>query len=262
MDKKILFNNISFMVKELGKKVGELELQAGVSPGYISRTSKDENTKPGIEFVVNVAKALNVSIDTLLKVDLSTVSPTERYLISFIEKLTSDTLNNKLDWQRETAEYLNQSIYLNEHGICSHRLFTEETFFREDETEFPEQVTEIVFNSHSYGYNTYIEGDCFNLRMKNGMFLYVMNVSKWVHKIVDTTAYAKELWMCTCQNDKKFLCSTRDISSETAMLIEHLYNAICENEKHPKLNKDVKNVIDAFMNDDMEDDKNLQDWPF
>ena len=89
-NKQLMLDNISFMLKEFGKKIGELEAEAGVSPGYISRTSKDDKAKPGIDFIVKVAEALNTSVDTLLNIDLSGLTPTERYLISFLEKLKSE----------------------------------------------------------------------------------------------------------------------------------------------------------------------------
>ena len=84
-DKKRMLENISFLLKEKGKKIGELETEAGVSVGYISRTSKDENAKPGIDFILKVAEALNISVDMLLKVDLTDLTPTEKYLLSFFE---------------------------------------------------------------------------------------------------------------------------------------------------------------------------------
>lgn len=40
-----------------------------------------------------------------------------------------------------------------------------------------------------------------------------------------------------------------------AVLVEQLYAAVGENAKQPKVKKNVKHVIDAFMNDDMEDDE-------
>ena len=78
-DKKILLENISYLLKEKEMKIGELEAAAKVSTGYISRITKEENSKPGIEFIMNVAEVLNVGMDTLLKVDLSAQTPTEKY---------------------------------------------------------------------------------------------------------------------------------------------------------------------------------------
>ena len=260
-NKKILFDNIAFMLKKTGKKIGELESEAGVSPGYISRASKEGGAKPGIDFILKAADALNVSIDTLLRVDMSRLTPTEQYLISFLEKLTKDTLDDKLDWKRESAGYLNERLEADKNGYCDHPLFSLETFMEEGETKYPEEVTGIVFISRSFDVHTYIEDDCFNLRMKNGTVLYIMNISKSVYREEDADAHAKEMWMCPRRGEKQFLCSTKD-ATEIGSLVESLYAAVSEFTKQPKMNKDIKAVIDAFMDDDMEDDEDPDALPF
>lgn len=62
---EVLFDNIDFLIKSENRKIGEVESKAGVSAGYISRTSKDGGSRPGIDFIMNIAKVLHVSIDTL-----------------------------------------------------------------------------------------------------------------------------------------------------------------------------------------------------
>lgn len=83
---RLIFNNISYLIKEQGKKVGEVETQAGVSAGYISRNSKDANSKPGIDFLYKVSEILNTSIDTLIRIPLSELTPTKRYLFHSLKK--------------------------------------------------------------------------------------------------------------------------------------------------------------------------------
>lgn len=260
-NKAVMFDNISFMLKETGKKIGELESEAGVSPGYIARTSKEGNTKPGIEFIMKAADALKISIDTLLRVDMSSLTPTEKYLISFLEKLTRDTTDDKLEWYRESAGYLNGRLETDINGYCAHPLFSDATFMEESEGDYPEEVSRIVFTSRSFDVHTVIAGDCFNLQMKNETYLYVMNISKSVYKIGDPNAHAKEIWMCPRYGANQFLCNTKG-APEIAMLIEGLYSAISENARHPKVNKDIKEVIDAFMNNEEYDSYSMPEIPF
>ena len=40
-NKQIMLNNISFLLNKFDKRIGELETEAGVSAGYISRITKD-----------------------------------------------------------------------------------------------------------------------------------------------------------------------------------------------------------------------------
>ena len=160
-NKNIMLNNISFLISKYDKKIGELEAEAGVSTGYISRISNDEKAKPGIDFVVNVAKLLNVSLDVLLYIELAGLTPTEEYLVSFLEKLGRDTMGDKLDWDIETKEKL-RCIEADINGYSEHPLFNLKTFYEEDENGFPEEVSRVVFTSRSFGYGTVIDEDCFN----------------------------------------------------------------------------------------------------
>ena len=252
-NKKLMLDNISFALKEFGKKIGELETEAGVSPGYISRTSKDSNAKPGIDFIIRAAEALNISVDTLLNVDLSELTATEKYLISFLEKLVRDTTEDKLDWNQETADRLNR-LEPRGNGYVSHPLFTYETFLESDEiATSAREVSRVVFVSQSFGCHTYINGDCFNLRLKDKAVLYLMDISKSVFSIDDTEAYAKEIWMYKPSVGVQFLCSNK-VGSPLAPAVNNLYSIVKEFARHPKLGWDIRHVIDAYMRDDMNDD--------
>lgn len=256
-NKKRFFENVRFLLKtKTDIKIGQIEKEAGVSLGYISRIEKEGNTSdPSIEFVFTVAKLFNTSLDVLLNCDLSSLNPTEKYLVEFLEKLKKDTIEDKLDWNRESAEQLNH-MDGDINGNTSHPLFSMETYYEESETEYPEQVTRILFDSHTYGYHTCINEDCFNLNMKNNSVLYFMSISKSVHIVNDPTAFSKEIWMYTPGVGTQFLVSNRDIS-QISELVELLYDTISKEMKHPKVKKEVKSIIDAFMNGDLgENDMN------
>ncbi len=259
-NKQVLFDNISFLVKERGLKIGELETAAGVSPGYISRASKEGGSTPGIEFIVRVADELKVSVDTLLSAKMSEITPTERYIISFLEKLEKDTNADKLNWNRESAESLNRVGTIN--GEANHPLFRYETFYEESETEYPDEVTDCRFVSHIFDIHCVPEGDCYNLRLKNGTRLYLMNIVKSVHRTGDPLAHAKEVWIYDSEHGSQYLCCNRD-SSPIGFLVESLYSAVSENSKHPKIKSEFQYVINAFMDDDLSDDPfDPNDIPF
>jgi transcriptional regulator with XRE-family HTH domain/frataxin-like iron-binding protein CyaY len=252
-NKQLMLDNISYLLKESGKKIGELETEAGVSPGYISRISKEGNTKPGIEFIINVADSLNISIDTLLNVDYAGMTSNERYLLSFLEKLNRDTLGDKLDWNCETADKLNRAE-TDINGYIDHPLLSYEMFYEEGETEYPEEVSRVVFVSKSFDCKTSIHGDCYNLRLKNRSILYLMNISKSVYKINDTDAFAKEIWMYTPDTGTHFICRN-NVISPLADLVDELYTTVSERMKHPRIKRELQYVIDAFMKDDVSDDE-------
>lgn len=257
---RLIFNNISYLIKEQGKKVGEVETQAGVSAGYISRNSKDANSKPGIDFLYKVSEILNTSIDTLIRIPLSELTPTKRYLVPFFEKMKVDTVSDKISWVRESVENLNQ-LEPDINGLVDHPLFSFETIYVDSETEYPDQLQKVVFISHSFGRQTFVNKDCFNVRLKNGVKLYLMSIEEIVHHSCKIKGTAIEAWMVDNQGGQ-YLCGTHNDLFISA-LIKDLYDTITEVLKHPQLSNSFKYVIDAFMNDDIEDDPvDKDDYPF
>lgn len=260
-NKTLCFSNIRELLRQNSDvKIGQIEKEAGIRLGYMSRLEKEGNTaEPSMEFIVTAAKLLKVSIDTLISVDLTGLTPTEQYIVSFFDKLKADTLKDKLDWNRETAFNLNR-MESDINGWVYHPLFAEETFYEETECEYPEEVTRIVFNSKTFGPRTYICGDCFNLRLKNGTTLYLMDIEKSVHRTGDASAFAKEAWMSVPHKGCQLLVASQD-DTPVAPLLEVLFSTVKERMEHPKVNNDVMYAIDSFMKDDIEDD-DTDECPF
>lgn len=253
-NKTLCFSNIRELLRQNSDvKIGQIEKEAGIRLGYMSRLEKVGNTsEPSMEFIVSAAKLLKVSVDTLISVDLTGLTPTEQYLVNFFDKLKADTLKDRLDWNRETAFNLNR-IERDMDGSIWHPLFDEETFYEESGCEYPNEVTRIVFNSKTFGPKTYITDDCFNLRLKNGTTLYLMDIEKSVHKTDDMSAYAKEAWMYVPYKGAQLLVASQD-DTPVAPLLEVLFSTVKERMEHPKVNIDVMYAIDAFMKDDVSDD--------
>lgn len=260
-NKALCFSNIRELLRQNPDvKIGQIEKEAGVRLGYMSRLEKEGNTaEPSMEFIVSAAKLLKVSIDTLISVDLTGFTPTEQYIVNFFDKLKSDTLQDKLDWNRESAFNLNRMEADIDENIY-HPLFSEETFFEETECDYPEEVTRIVFNSKTFGPHTYIAGDCFNLRLKNGTTLYLMDIEKSVHRTNDVSAFSKEAWMYVPYKGSQLLVTSQD-DTPVAPLLEVLFSVVKQRMEHPKVNKDVMYAIDSFMKNDLDDDI-TNDIPF
>ena len=254
-NKSLCFSNIRELLRQNPDvKIGQIEKEAGIRLGYMSRLEKEGNkSEPSMEFIVTAAKLLKVSLDTLVSVNLTGLTPTEQYIVNFFDKLKADTLADKLKWSRQTAFDLND-IEPDCDGNTWHPLFSEETFFEEDGTEYPDQVTRIVFNSKTFGYHTFISGDCFNLRLKNGTTLYLMDIEKSVHKTNDLNAKAIEAWVYVPNKDSQVLVASQD-QTPVAPLVVTLFETVKERMEHPQINSDVMYAIDSFMKDDWSDDE-------
>lgn len=252
-DKHICFSNIRELLKESQMDIGQFEKEAGCSQGEMSRLDELNNTAdPSVEFLVTAAKLLGTSLDTLVSFNLTELTATEKYLVTFFEKLNTDTLADKLDWNKETVTSL-ERMEADMNGNVHHPLFSVETFFEEREHAYPEEVTRVVFTSNSFGPGTVIAGDCFHLRMKNNSYLYLMDVSKSVHRVDDPDALAKEIWMYVPGSGSYLLACNR-AASPLAPLVNTVFATVSECMKHPRLKKELQFVIDAFLHDDVGND--------
>lgn len=260
--KQRCFENIRTLLKDNPNvKIGQIEKEACVSLGYMSRLEKPDNSsEPSIEFVATAAKMLGISIDALLLTDLGLLNPTEKYLVTFIEKLKKDTLEDKLEWIRSSADELN-TMEIDTTGCTGHVLFNLETFYVPGESDYPDEVTRVVFNSHSFGLNTFINDDCFSLKMKNGSTLYLMNICKSSFKTNEIDIYAREIWINTPGVGTYFLLDNKNIP-QLSILVNILFDAVKEDSHHPKVKKGIKNVLDAFINEDDLGENDEPDLPF
>ena len=252
-DKTICFSNIRELLRtKTDVKIGQIEKEAGVSPGYMSRLEKEGSTaEPSVEFVVTAANLLGVSIDTLISINLTELTPTEQYISRFFDKLKSDTLEDKLDWLRETPLAL--SNLKSNGGYIGHPLFSEEVLNMVSDDGYPQQEIAVMFVSKTFGLNTKIAGDCFHLKMKNGTTLYLMDIEKRSHTTNDQKTKAIEAWVYVPGKNSEPLVASQDDTS-IASLVEVLFETVSERMKHPKINRDVQYAIDAFMKDDISDD--------
>ena len=103
----ILYANIKYLAKIYGVKLGDIEADAEVSPGYLSRLGSKETDKTSsvvVDLMVSASKKLKVSIDTLLYRDLSKATESEGKIIQLINKLTLETNEGKRGWNKQSEE--------------------------------------------------------------------------------------------------------------------------------------------------------------
>lgn len=262
-DKMLCFSNIRELLRKNPEvKIGQIEKEAGIRLGYMARLDKEDNTaEPSLKFVLTAAKLLKVSVEALVLIDFKGLTQTEEYLVDFIKKLITNTLEDKLDWNVERASDLNHGANI---SIDEHPLFDFETIgYEQMGGGYPEPVNDVVFKSKSFGVNTYIHGDCYNLRLKNGAKLYLMDIEKSNHEKDDDNAFAKEAWLFVPHKGAHALMTTDDHSTIASQL-ELLYETVKERMAHVKVTGDDRYYIDSFMNDDIDDDvaEEVPELPF
>jgi len=63
----MVFDNVKKLADEKGWSIRELERRAGVTNGVVAKWKGKENAKPSADSVRKVARALNVSMATIIK---------------------------------------------------------------------------------------------------------------------------------------------------------------------------------------------------
>ena len=238
-DKRLFISNIYQLAKERSVKIGDLEKKAGVSVGYLSRINKeDSNTVPTIDFVASVAAALGVSVDAIIKNDYSTPTPTESYILSFVDRLLTRTNADELDWKKETVSDLH-TIGYDEHGEPNHPLYI---------TSCGNNEPEAVYNSRFHSEFDIID-DSFKLSLPgvSRTIVYLMCVDDPEMQDTPFASPSYELYIVKNWTVQPLCCSL-PVGSLFDSCLTKLYEAVKESSNHPKLASDIVTAIDAFMN--------------
>ncbi len=100
LDSSLLANNINFLVKRSGIKIGELEEILEISTGYISRTAREGTGKRlSIDAAWKVSRLFDVDLGLLVSKDLDSLQGNTTLVLKFLEKMTFMTKERKIEWQ-------------------------------------------------------------------------------------------------------------------------------------------------------------------
>lgn len=252
-DKKRCLDNIYFLVKELGVKLGELETSAGVSAGYLSRLNKDDSKAiPGADFLLAVADKLGTSVDALMKQDYTALSSSERYLVDFLVKMIEKTEGFEYIWEKIPARKL--KYYGFEHNAERFNPMFEcrEVNSGIDRTTgYPDIHEELVYNSLFHpDEDIGILGDAYVTDLGSDRAFYLVPVG--VEENPEEAPHLEyELYLVKYLNTVSKVCHTSyKNAGPFDDLLYQLYTAAEVSSKVPIIGEDVKDVIDEIMNDD------------
>ena len=192
---------------------------------------------PSIDFVASVAKALGVTVDAIINNDYATSTPTEKFLLDFIDRLLSQTIADELDWKKETVKQL-WDIGYDDNGNANHPLFS---------MDFEAYEPHAIYNSR-FNSTHIVSGDCFYLNLPGveSTSVYLMCVDEPNVECLPFEVRDYELYMVKNQKVQP-LCHALPMGSRFHSALSSLYAAVKESSKHPKLDADVMSAINAFM---------------
>lgn len=240
-ERKTCINNLYYLAKKRGIKVGELESACGASNGYLSRLKQEDNTTvPGIEFLSLAAQKLSVSVDALIGFDFSAATPNEEYLHDFLDKVVLRTESDDLVWE-EDPDGDNSTFPVNEEGTSLHPLFR--SWF-EDGDLHREYVS--TFRPH---FPDFFPVGMFKCNLTGDKKLYLVEV---MHDQLPHGSLSEwtelEVYIIGPHHEVSPVCHT--VNDEKGVLdddLKRLYDAVQESVTHPHFSQDVKTTIDEFM---------------
>ncbi len=243
--KNISLSNIRYLLKSHPDiKLGQIEAEGGVSTGYTSRLEKADNkSDPPIEYIAAAAKAFDIFIDTLLYSPLEEMTPTERYLMKFIEKIAKDTMEDKLIWEREPCDNLN--TYVGESPVKRHVLFVPDknnldnygnpqSFYFKSRF-FPEKPVDVT-------------ADPYHANLPNSAnVLYILPIYLYDDEECDDGNSAYEIYIWD-EDEVIPICNTLQANTEIKNAISKLFSVIQETAAHVRLDERARWIIDSYMN--------------
>ncbi len=257
-DKKRCMDNIYAIAKDKKIKIGDLEKEAGVSGGYISKLNKEDNKAiPSIEILLSIAKVLGVSLDFLVSVNYAELGENEIYFSTFIDKLILGTEKQKVVWEIESGSYLNSNM---EGDGFEHPLFISIPSV----VEHPEtgHLIDIVKNTYQSRFLAIDDvckfGNCYHCELSKKQKLYMMKVylgdaNYSSEEELRICYYTKpehmeiELYIVDERNNVSPLCSTFSVEGEMRELIKKMYDMVSTDRRTINVSSNVKGIIDDFM---------------
>ena len=249
-DKKRCMSAIYAIAKEKGVKIGDLEKEANVSTGYLSKLNKEENTSsPSIELLVAVARVLGVTIDMLVYSEYEGLSSNEKYMLKFLDRLIKKTLSGELQWEKETKKQLLNlecGYDLSGEAYVRHPLFTVTETPAGGEGKF--YLTPCYCSRFFPEGDTLIAGDGFHAALSpSDAELYIMKVDNEIANM--EIGYDQfEVYLVNGGSVKPLGCSDF-VCGEVSRQIQNLYKVIVDADSNLGINDEVKGIIDLYMMD-------------
>ena len=243
--------NINYLIKKKGEMVKNIEQAAGVSVGYLSRMNKEDASKPlSMDFLLAISEALNLSLDALVKYDFTRMSPTEEYMIRFIDKLYTQTNSNKISWEKETLMDLeNVSAYSGSDGTTSHPLIFSAGLDPDKRTFDGCNYYKSYFSSDGLVY----PNDNFYHATVNGFPIYITNVFRPNQNLPDYELYIVSRSEYGELTNTMFysiepLCSSVEANTpDLRDALKRLYDAIYLASRSVKISAFARDFIENYL---------------
>lgn len=241
-------DNITWEVKSQGKKLGEIEVNAGGSPGILSRLRNNEGKGNfSVELFHGISQQLRRSMDYLANYNPDApITENDKYLLKFLDQLTYDTEHHNTAWDMLDASIVNPK-YIFEHPLFSKVLQTSV-----DPLGLSSAKEDIMQYNSRFDETAEIAGHCYfaGIRGSQGTSVHIMKCRyrEKNNKFGQMTDAVYEMYFIGRKKEVSPLVSSHLVCTEVATAIKDLYFAIEGTRSNIRLNDHTMSVIEAYMN--------------
>lgn len=252
MDTKVCVNNIYHLCDKKGIKVKDIETEAKVSVGYLSRVKNDTNPRIPLELAIAASKLLKVSIDALCYHDFKKLTKSEEYVANFLEQLKQRTVDGvDADWK------VLRKVDLD----AKHPYWSEqESEWRSNDPLFKVVSADTMRYDSKFwtdgelieniGYKeAWIGGDCYAIKLPGYSNTLKLMKVEYGPMIDDETILDEgyELYLLQGGTLKPLCVGMYKSDSKFYEALKLLYEAIVESTGRVRLDKEAKNILEAFL---------------
>ena len=246
--KVVWADNITFLAKEKKIKLMDLAEKAGIAGSFFSRARKGDS-RADADVLMKIADELGVSLDILMKCDMTALNKNERIILNTIYKVTQETLEEKAAWARVPKELMRQvdSNHVPVLPFCQ--------TYEKDGSEY------IRFQSlfDTQETSASVDGDIYSVSLTNWVQLYLVPV-RVEEKREESDGWAStyqdgmELYLATTEGQKSpICCSYRGMREEIVQKLNELYDIVKKRDGQGALAPDAVEVLSSYLDGKLTD---------
>lgn len=209
-DKSVCLSNIRSLMKKLDIKIGQIEKQAGVCLGYMSRLERPDNvSEPSIQFITTAAKMLGVSLDDLVFTKMEETSKDEKYIIDFLRDLIDDSAKRNMIWSKE-SDFIIDSLFVTDDKV-------------------------------------YMDGPAYSAKLPNSENkVYILNCFTKEDARFGVEKRFYEIYIASDYSEINPVCCTLKMGSVGKSVVNILFKSVVNNANAIVVESPVRNIIDAY----------------
>lgn len=244
-DRSRVIRNIYGLAKEQNIRIGDLEQEAGVSVGYLSRLMKDESKGSfSVELLCTLAEKLGSTLDGLVFNDKDELTDNETYFLDFLEKIILDTEKYELEWAMLDPIIKDASI------IIKHPLFRVVNEDEEDAYGNMHHKRYMQYESRFIDEGTpFIDRSAFRVRIddEHGVDLQIFNIGINYETAHKDERDVIEMYFIKSSQIEPIACSVL-VGTQLSDKMHSLYDCIKNARSHLSINDNTRQIMSQYLN--------------